>query len=278
MIATLRFNKHVCISGPYIYLLSRILKTGSRTQAEGLSTIFCECWDGASIWSFEVSRYYRILPLDEPTASGSVIVIVSGPDERADWRTDRLTDGRKRFCSQLKDSKPVRKIDFMCQWEAHGGVIGTFERAIEWAYSDHTSTSNSPNRGSKGLPSKLQPNSRRSENVNRAQLRMHSLAVKWSDAMDNRTPFSKGLNEWTQIEHNMHGRRAFWLPLWWWHCLHGWPGSAEVRSHSRLLWRRAGPRFSSSSAQITTRRPRMLDSNCDIDSVWINKIIKINLN
>ena len=40
----------------------------------------------------------------------------------------------------------------------------------------------------------------------------------WSDAMNNRTSFTKAPNEWKQIKHNMCGRRVAWSPLWWWPC------------------------------------------------------------
>ena len=74
-------------------------------------------------------------------------------------------------------------------------------------------------RGSKSSPLKLQPNGRLeiNDNFNTAHLRTHWLM--WCDAMNNRTAFAKAQNEWTQMEHNMCGRRAARSPLWWWPCL-----------------------------------------------------------
>ena len=56
------------------------------------------------------------------------------------------------------------------------------------------------------------------QNVNRAHLKTHWLAVKWRNEPNAPT-------KWTQIEHCMCGRRATWLPVW----LKRWPWS--------IIWR-----------------------------------------
>ena len=41
--------------------------------------------------------------------------------------------------------------------------------------------------------------------------------MKWCHEQSHN--FANAPNEWTQIEHNMEGRRAAWSLLWWWSCL-----------------------------------------------------------
>ena len=76
----------------------------------------------------------------------------------------------------------------------------------------HHVSSNPESWGLKSLPFKLQP--KRLEIDERARwIRL------WSDALNNRTALVKAPNEWTQIKHIMHSRRAARSPLWWWRCL-----------------------------------------------------------
>ena len=53
--------------------------------------------------------------------------------------------------------------------------------------------------------------------------------------MNNRTAFAKASKEWTQIEHNVCGRRAAWTPLWWWPCI--WYARAAWKRHVETKYR-----------------------------------------
>ena len=78
-------------------------------------------------------------------------------------------------------------------------------------------------------PFKLQLNGRRSTKNIKRHIWKH---IGWlrNDAINTRTglePSPKAPNEWTQIEHNICGRRAAWSAMWWWPCSHLWKVSAN---------------------------------------------------
>ena len=91
---------------------------------------------------------------------------------------------------------------------------------IKWTYPRPWVPPNPSNRRVKKIPFRISVKRLEvNENVNRAHLKKkkHWLAANWCNEQSY-TTFAKAPNDWTQIKHNMCGRRVAWSPLWWWSC------------------------------------------------------------
>ena len=103
-------------------------------------------------------------------------------------------DGRKRFWSQLSNSKTVKDGPY--------ALMGSYRM------------------GPSPTPSNLLPKRAAKSPTFKFHWRSTKMSVEhvlgpicrlWSDAMNSRTAFAKAANEWKQIKHNMCSRRATWL-------------------------------------------------------------------
>ena len=70
------------------------------------------------------------------------------------------------------------------------------------------------------------------KNVKRARFVRHFSDLIY--ALNSRPSFAEAPNEWTQIEHNMRGRRTAWSPLWWWSCFYYYLGCYSSLQHLNL--------------------------------------------
>ena len=111
---------------------------------------------------------FTFLPLDEAVASRAVLVIVSGSDDRA--------NGRKRFRSQLINSKTVRDRKFVSLGSYCEPIGGLSNGPIP-----DLSRPRNPQTGGRKVPFKNSANQMEVvENVNRTHIRigLHWLIVE----------------------------------------------------------------------------------------------------